>query len=198
MSRFLFAMWDGGGAVAPELGVARRLVARGHDVRVLGDPTLHDEARAVGAGFAPWTAAPHRRTASPAEDLIKDWEVGNPITGLKRMRDRLLTGPAAAFAADTAEEIAAYAPDAVVADYFLFGAMIPAQPAGLPVAALVPNIWALPTRGTPPIGPGFPLARGPLGRARDAALTAVTNRLFLDSRHGDVVRSAAFTVQVTP
>jgi MGT family glycosyltransferase len=178
MSRYLFAMWDGGGAVAPELGVARRLIARGHEVRVIADPTLRGQALGIGAGFAPWVAAPHRTSSDPAEDLVKDWEVTSPFEGLRRMRDRLIGGPAGPGATDTAEQIAAYSPDALVADYFLFGAMIAAQGAGLPVAALVPNIWALPVRGVPPIAAGFPLAKGPLGRARDAALVALVNRVF--------------------
>ncbi len=176
--KFLFALWDGGGAVPPELGVARRLIARDHDVRVIADPTLRDQVVAIGAGFAPWDAAPHRTTGAASEDLVKDWEVRNPVSMLARIRDRLLAGPAAAMAADTAAELTDHVPDALVADYFLFGAMIPAQAAGLPVAALVPNIWSLPTRGAPPLGPGFPLARGRLGRSRDAILTALTNRVF--------------------
>ena len=176
--KFLFALWDGGGAVPPELGVARRLIARGHDVRVIADPTLRDQAVAIGAGFTPWDAAPHRTTGAASEDPVKDWEVRNPISMLARIRDRLLAGPAGAMAADTAAELTDHVPDALVADYFLFGAMIPAQAAGLPVAALVPNIWSLPTRGAPPLGPGFPLARGRLGRSRDAILTALTNRVF--------------------
>jgi MGT family glycosyltransferase len=178
MSRYLFAMWDGGGAVAPELGVARRLISRGHEVRVIADPTLRDEALGIGAEFAPWVAAPHRTGTDPAEDLVKDWEVRSPFEGLRRMRDRLIGGPAGRGASDTAEQIAAYSPDALVADYFLFGAMIAAQGAGLPLAALMPNIWALPVRGVPPIAAGFPLAKGPLGRARDAALVALVNRVF--------------------
>jgi MGT family glycosyltransferase len=176
--KFLFALWDGGGAVPPELGVARRLIDRGHDVRVIADPTLRDQVVATGAGFTPWDAAPHRTTGVASEDLVKDWEVRNPLAMLARVRDRLLAGPAAAVAADTAAELAAHLPDVLVADYFLFGAMIPAQAARLPVAALVPNIWSLPTRGAPPLGPGFPLARGRLGRSRDAILTAFTNRVF--------------------
>ena len=178
MTRYLFALWDGGGAVAPELGAARRLIDRGHAVRVLGDPTLRDQALGIGATFAPWVAAPHRTSADPAEDLVRDWEATNPVEGLRRMRDRLIGGPAGAMAADTAGQIAAFSPEVVIADYFLFGAMIAAQGSGLPVAALVPNIWALPVRGVPPIAAGFPLARGPLGRARDAALVAVVNRVF--------------------
>jgi MGT family glycosyltransferase len=178
MSRYLFAMWDGGGAVAPELGVARRLAARGHEVHVIADPTLRGQVLGVGASFAPWETAPHRVSSDPAEDIVKDWEVTSPFEGLRRMRDRLIGGPASRVAADTAAQIAAFAPDAMVVDYFLFGAVIAAQAAGLPVAALVPNIWALPVRGVPPVAGGFPLAKGPLGRARDSALVAIVNRVF--------------------
>jgi MGT family glycosyltransferase len=178
MSRFLLAAWDGGGAVPPELGVVRRLVDRGHDVRVLGDPTLRPQALACGASFAPWVRAPHRVSGHASEDVVKDWEVRNPLTGLRRVRDRLLAGPAAAMATDTAEQIIAFSPDVLLADYFMFGAMVAGQASRLPVAALVPNIWSLPVRGVPPIGGGFPLAKGVPGRLRDAALVAVTNRIF--------------------
>ena len=178
MTRYLLATWDGGGAVPPELGVARRLVDRGHEVRVLGDPTLRDQALATGASFVPWETAPHRITGDHSEDIVKDWEVSNPIAGLQRIRDRLLAGPAAAVAADTTAQLDAWSPDVLLADYFMFGSVIAGQAARLPVAALVPNIWALPVRGVPPLGGGFPLAKGPLGRARDAFLVSMTNRIF--------------------
>ena len=70
--KFLFALWDGGGAVPPELGVAQRLIDRDHDVRVIADPTLRDQVVAIGAGFTPWDAAPHRTTGDATEDLVKD------------------------------------------------------------------------------------------------------------------------------
>jgi MGT family glycosyltransferase len=176
--RFLLTMWEGGGTVPPELGVARRLIARGHHVHVLADPTIGPEAESIGCTFSPWRRAPHRTSLDPSQDILKDWETSNPLVMLRRVRDRFLAGPAADFAADTAEEIAAFRPDALITDYLLFGAVIAAQAAHVPVAALVPNIWMLPTRGTPSIGPGFPPARTALGRGRDAAMLAVTNRLF--------------------
>ena len=37
---YLFVTFEGGGNVPPVLGVARRLAARGHDVRVLTEPCL--------------------------------------------------------------------------------------------------------------------------------------------------------------
>ena len=176
--QYVLALWEGGGNVPPELGVATRLVDRGHRVHVLGDPTIERAAGEAGCTFSPWVTAPHRTTLDPREDPIKDWESTNPLVLLTRLRDRFIAGPAARFAADTADAIDSIRPDALLADAFLFGAVIAAQAASLPVVLLMSNIWVMPARGTPPIGPGFPPARSPLGRGRDAALLAVVNRLF--------------------
>ena len=77
--RFLFTTWDGGGNVGPELAVARMLVARGNSVRVLADPTLEEEAKAAGCGFAPWTTAPHRTTRDKSGDIVRDYEFRNSL-----------------------------------------------------------------------------------------------------------------------
>ena len=90
----------------------------------------------------------------------------------------MIAGPAAAFAADTAEAIVALDPDALVADAFVFGSMIAAEAAVLPTAVVLPSIWMIPARGTPPMGPGFAPAQGALGRGRDAVMVATVNRLF--------------------
>ncbi len=108
---------------------------------------------------------------------MKDWETANPLVLLKRGIDRFIAGPAAEFAADTADAIADFRPDCVVPDAFMFGSIIAAQEAGLPVVPLVSNIWFLPSKGSPSFGPGFPPAKGTLGRTRDAAMLAVFNRM---------------------
>ena len=61
--RYLLALWEGGGNIPPELGVARRLIARGHQVHVLGDPTIKGAAEADGCSFSPWRRGPHRNIA---------------------------------------------------------------------------------------------------------------------------------------
>ena len=161
MRRFLLALWDGGGNVPPELGVARRLVERGHEVHVLGDPTFADAAAAAGCGFTAWERAPHRRSLDPSADLLKDWEATDPLDALRRLRDELMAGPAAAFAADTTAAMESFRPDALLADANLLGAVLAAEAAGLPVAVLVPNIWEIPTPGT-----------------ADAAVLRITNRVL--------------------
>jgi MGT family glycosyltransferase len=176
--RFLLTLWEGGGNVPPELGVAARLIARGHDVHVLADPTIGPAAMAAGCTFSPWRRAPHRTSLDPAQDPIKDWETKNPLVMLSRARDRFIAGPAAGFAADTSAAIDVHRPHVVVPDAFLFGSIIAAQAASLPIALLVPNIWMLPTSGTPAIGPGFALAKTALGRTRDAAMLAIVNRVL--------------------
>jgi hypothetical protein len=47
--RFLFVFWEGGGNVPPQLGLVRRLVSRGHEVRVLTEPA---------SSSRPWPTAP--------------------------------------------------------------------------------------------------------------------------------------------
>lgn len=176
--QFLFPMWEGGGTIPPLLGVARRLLVAGHRVHVLADPTVEDDADAAGCTFSSWKRAPHRSSLDPAEDLLKDWEVTNPLAMLRRVRDVFVAEPAERFANDAKEAIDRVQPDMVVSDFMLFGAIIAAQGAGVPVTPVVPNIWMLPTKGAPAIGPGFPPARTWLARKRNAFMLAMANRLF--------------------
>lgn len=62
MSRVLAVTWDGGGNVGPMLGIVADMLARGHEVRVLGHPQQQDAVAAVGAGFR---AYQHARPWSP-------------------------------------------------------------------------------------------------------------------------------------
>jgi MGT family glycosyltransferase len=90
----------------------------------------------------------------------------------------VLVGPAGLFAADVRDELRRRPADAVVANFFVFGAQIAAEAEGVPFAFLVSNILSFPGSNTPPLGPGLKPARGPLGRARDAALNRLMGRLF--------------------
>ena len=89
--RYLFAQWDGGGSLPPELTVVRELVATGHVVTVLGEPVTEPEVRAVGVtDFRPWVKAPHHVTRSVADDYVRDWEVRNPMRVLGNLMDTVM------------------------------------------------------------------------------------------------------------
>jgi UDP:flavonoid glycosyltransferase YjiC (YdhE family) len=174
----LAALWDGGGTVPVELGVVRRLLARGSTVTVLGDPTMERDVRESGAEFRSWTRAPHRASPALEDDLLRDWECRTPVQLLRRLGDRLITGPAGAFAADVREALAARPADTVIANGALLGALVGAESAGVPAVALSANIYSRPARGIPPFGSGLAPARGPLGRGRDRALNALATALW--------------------
>src|SRR5262245_32466158 len=176
--RFLLATWEGGGVVPPEMGVVRRLRARGHQVRVLADPAVEAAARAAGAEFSPWIRAPFKRSLAPEEDFVRDWEYKNLLKLFAHALDVFLCGPADRFAADTLDVLDRHPVDAVIADMTILGAMIAAEARRLPCAVLVPNIYIRPTAGIPPIGPGFLPATNVLERLRDAVLRAVSSRLW--------------------
>ncbi|QZY30312.1 glycosyltransferase [Nocardioides coralli] len=153
--KILLAAWDGAGCVPPLLSVARALVERGHDVRVIADPVIADAARAVGARHVSWTRAPHRTVRSRESWFIDD--LGPE--GFAGMRDNLAVGPAAEFAADVRAEIDRERPDVVLAETLLLGALVAAEAAGVPSVLLNTTVNMAPVEGVPPFGAGLLPAR---------------------------------------
>lgn len=164
--RFLFVMWEGGGNVPPQLGIAQRLVQRGHSVRVMSDPCNEAEVRAVGCDFVPYVRAPHRHDKTRETTIISDYEAKNPTDAFLLLQKRLMFGPALAFAEDVLAELNRQPADAVAINDVLFGAMIAAEKANVPSIILMPNCYLGPARGFPLAG--MPPLQGPLGRLRDA------------------------------
>lgn len=152
---FLFATWEGGGSVAPAMTVARKLVARGHRVRVMSDSCNRREAEAVGATFIPWTRAPSRTDRSRDTDVFRDWEVKTPQEQIQRVIDRIMAGPALAYAQDIVEELEREPTDLVVSSELLFGVMVGCEARGQRFALLTCNVSLLPMEGVPPLGPGL-------------------------------------------
>jgi MGT family glycosyltransferase len=154
------------------------LVGRGHDVVVLSDDTVEQEALATGASFMPWKRAPQARARDFDRALIRDWEVKNPLAQIRQVGDLLFFGPAALHAADLAEAIATWSPDVLIVDALLTGASAGAEASGLPTAAVAPNVNMLRTPGVPPVGSGLKPLGGRIGRTRDAMLHRLTDALM--------------------
>jgi len=155
----------------PALHLIRQLIARGHKVRVLGEPVSERAFRECGAEFVPFRRAPHREDCRAESHFLRDWEAKSPKEGLAILRDRLLFGPALGYAQDTLDEIEVYAPNAVAIMDFTMGAMLAAERAGVPAAVIAPHILMYPVPGRPPAGPGLLPARHIFDRFRDRLIS---------------------------
>jgi MGT family glycosyltransferase len=160
------------------LAVARRLLARGHAVRVMSDPCNRDEVEAAGAAFSPWTRAPHRPDKSPETDPLRDWEATSPPAVLARLREHLFIGPSLAYAQDLLDELSRFPADVVVTSEMLLGVMAGAEAARVPCVALSANVYLFPLPGVPPFGPGLQPATNAFGRLRDWLIRTITLREF--------------------
>ena len=179
MARYLFTTWEGGGHVQPMLLVARDLAGRGHQVLALSDPCNASDAAALDVPFRAWTTAPFQTGKSRDDDRLKDHEADNPLEVIQRLLDRVMTGPALAYAQDTLAAIDAFAPDVVVSQELLLGPMAAAEARRLSLALLTANIWSLPTMtGAPPFGAGMLPAANDEERAMHAMVGQMSRGFF--------------------
>ena len=172
-------MFQGSGNIPPILAIARRLVTRGHHVRIIAGPGLQpdqpprpvtvrflDEIKTAGAThvpfqqtYDPFGCAPLRR------GLIGGWTPKKFAVHQFEAR-RILAAPL--WAQNVSNELRRHAADVVVSDYFLFGALAAAEAAICPAVALVHTIYSRPIAGVPPYGPGLLPGRGLRSSVRDA------------------------------
>lgn len=167
---YLFALTDGGGTVPPELGVVRRVVARGHRVSVLAEATMAAEVLATGASYTQWSGEPAGE--------IQDWKNMGPKQKAKMTVEHMITGRAQEQLHDTLAALDGGETHLVVTSFNAFGAMIAAESRGVEYNVLLPNIYPMPARGLPPLAMGLEPARGFLGNARDSVLNAIGKRLI--------------------
>ena len=173
-AQFLLAAIDGGGTVPPALGVAADLVRRGHDVRVLADPTVESSARAAGCAFTPWMRAPRFDTLADQTAAIGAAEHGSPRQRLRVVGRFAGGGATRGYAADVLSAARAHPTDAVLVEAAVPGMLIGAEASGLPCAGLMANLYLRPTRGLPPLGTAWSPGQDLPGRLRDALALGVT------------------------
>jgi MGT family glycosyltransferase len=176
--KFLFTTWEGGGNVTPALEVVRKLLARGHRVRVMSEECNRPEAEATGATFIPWHRAPNRNERSPESQTCRDWAAATPQEGLLSVIRDIWCGPALAYAQDVMAELRREPTDLVVTCEALFGVMAACERFGQRLAILAPNISLAPLPGVPPLGPGLTPARNEQERALHAEIAKATTSMF--------------------
>ncbi|MGW6620414.1 glycosyltransferase [Nocardia sp. NPDC055002] len=137
MARYLITTWDGAGNLVPTLGIARALVDRGHDVRILGHETVTRRCADVGARFVTLTQS----EGWDAMDTPDDFEAE-----VKLMIEELCFS--SAIARDLAQELDREPADVVIVDCLLFTAIDVALASGTPTATLFHTAYSI-FRGGP-------------------------------------------------
>jgi len=178
MRDFLFTTWEGGGNIPPTLTTVRKLVASGHRVRVMSDACNQAEVETAGGEFIPWCRAPSRPDKTASSDLMRDWEASSPQEGFDRMLDKIMCGPALAYARDVIDEIGNQRPDLVVSSEMLFGVMVGCEALRQPLALLSTNLSLFPIPGLPPFGAGLMPARTEADRELHRAVAAAGRDMF--------------------
>jgi MGT family glycosyltransferase len=164
--RFLLSLVDAGGTVPPAMGLAAEMVNRGHQVRVLADPTIEASARSAGCDFTPWQEAPHFNTRAEQTAVIAAAEGPNPYLALRAAKAYAGKAMTSRFARNVVSTVRDFPVDVILADG-LPGILIGGHATGLPTVVLTAQIYIRPTVGLPLLGTGWSPARGVLGRARD-------------------------------
>ena len=124
MTRYLMVTVDGADNLVPTLGLAARLSALGHDVRLLGHPSIHDRCGSHGWRPIPFTkAAPYDSTwpVDPAEEMARLGEAIFFDTGI---------------GLDTLAELEREPADVLIVDCLAWGAGAAGEVAGVPTAML--------------------------------------------------------------
>jgi UDP:flavonoid glycosyltransferase YjiC (YdhE family) len=167
------------GNAPPQLAVTRKLVERGHEVRVLAHRAARERILGTGAEFVEFQRAfPDMDMARRERDSLRDWEARTKLGAALRVRDNLLVGLLIDTARECVELLESHPADVVVLDWMLPGAAVAAEGAGVPAVALVHCPLPLPIDGAPPLGSGLKPMGGRLGSMRDRLLGHAVRRLF--------------------
>ena len=137
MARILAVTWDGGGNVPPLLGIAAELLARRHEVCVLGHPAQRATVEAAGPTFVP-----HRHA--------RPWSPTTPVSDVRRARDLITLFSEPGPGRDVAAELEGpNPPDLVLVDAMRLAAVRAAVRSPVPTVALVhtfhryiTHVWA--------------------------------------------------------
>ncbi|MGQ0467316.1 MAG: glycosyltransferase [Sporichthyaceae bacterium] len=124
MTRYLIATVDGAGNLVPTLGLAARLAALGHDVRLLGHPSIHERCGAHGWRPVEYATVPPMDSAAP-RDMAAEMAI---------FAEEIFFN--AAIGADVLAELDREPADVLVADCLAWGACAAGEVAGVPTAAL--------------------------------------------------------------
>jgi MGT family glycosyltransferase len=168
-----------GGNAPPQLAVTRRLVGRGHEVRVLAHRAARERIEAAGAEFVAFRrSVPDMDLTTRETDTLRDWEARTRFgAGMRVLKNGLLPFVLNT-SRDCAELLDGWPADVVVMDWMLTGAAVAAEGAGIPAVALVHCPYPMPLDGVPPLYSGLRPTGRRLGAVRDRLLNGIATRVL--------------------
>ena len=167
------------GNAPPQLAVTRRLLERGHEVRVLAHRAARERIERTGAEFVEFKrTVPDMDITRRESDTIRDWEARTRAGAGIRMLKHGLFAFVLPTARDCSEALEDWPADVVLFDWMFAGAAVAAEAAGLPSVALVHCPYPLPVDGAPPLFSGQRPIDNLLGAARDRVLNRIPRRFL--------------------
>jgi MGT family glycosyltransferase len=178
------------GHVNPGLPIARALVARGHEVRWYTGSAHRSAIEATGAAFEPMHSATDPSDGGIAARFPERAELEG-LAGMKFDLKHLFLDEVPDQVADVRRILAYHPADVVLSDIGALGAGFLAELGGPRWATFGITALTLPSRDTAPFGTARHPGRTARERARNRALTLMSERvLFRDvERHAQGIRS---------
>jgi MGT family glycosyltransferase len=165
------------GNAPPQLAVTRRLVERGHEVRVLAHAAARERIESTGAEFVAFERTlPALDITRRDTDTLRDWDTRTRFGAGRRLLENGLLAFVLDTTRDCAESLREWPADVMAFDWMLTGAGVAAEGAGTPAVALVHCPYPLPLDGVPPLFGGLRPWRGPAGVLRDRLLNRIVTR----------------------
>jgi MGT family glycosyltransferase len=188
-TRILAAMFQGGGNIPLLMPVIRRLIERGHHLRIMAGPGVRRSRLPLSSGFVRQitdggaSLIPFREPAKhpyddapPLKGLVGNW-APQAFRGIAPEAQTFLWSRT--WAENIRAELRERPADLLVADFVLFGALAAAEAARTPSVALMHTIAIRPLPGLPPYGTGWRPAQGAIAGLRDAI-----GRVMFERVHG--------------
>ncbi|THF87056.1 glycosyltransferase [Deinococcus sp. KSM4-11] len=185
MARILIASQPIAGHLLPLLPVAQELAGRGHELRWYTGRKYAARVEQCGAAFEPFTLA----RDFDDRDFGAAFPGRDALSGLRQVQfdvQHIFVGQIEAQLRDLQALWRAWPWDVTLAEQTLSAALLLEELGGPPCALLGVLPLGIRSRDTAPFGLGLPPTRGPLGRARNAALHALTQRLVFGAAERDL------------
>jgi MGT family glycosyltransferase len=173
-NHFLFLTIDGGGNIPPVLGLAKRLMKKGHTVTVLSEPCLETPVVSLGLNYISFREYFIRENRK--EDICRDWN--DSIFSKPAVFKNVVFGPAKITVEETIRALEQTKANVLVVDCLLLPALMAGEYLNIPSVLLFHMPEYMPGKNRPPGVMGLTPGKGLFGKLRDRILGRIFSNIF--------------------